>query len=361
MSSAKRGSSATARGKRRDCVALALSEVRSRLLVRAVLEEAGEQQVARLQQREVLLVLHLGRRQQPGRLEVEQRGRDNEELRCLAEVPGRAEGADIRDELVRHLGQGDLGDVELVLGDQREQEVERALEVRQPHLERPGRPSPDATSAVGSDGAVGRPRAPGPDCRPGPESGPERRLRDALAPDRAGQPTPRAPASMIGPDAGRARSGPASERPAGPGGSERGPLRTDDGQARSARPTISPARSARSGRQQTWSATVSTYVQKPKQRGSRREPTTVSTMLSSQRRRPADRQDQQHQQREHAEVALDQILMRPLPADRPGRGQLEQPPAGQRRQAAPAPAPPCRAAPSPARGRTAARPARRRR
>src|SRR5262249_25612793 len=52
------------------------------------------------------------------------------------EVPGRAEGADVGDELVGHPRQGDLGDVELVLGDQSEQEVERTLEVRQPHLER---------------------------------------------------------------------------------------------------------------------------------------------------------------------------------------------------------------------------------
>jgi hypothetical protein len=64
-------------------------EHRGRLLVRAVLQQPREQQVARLEQREVLLVLDLGRGQQPGCLEVEQRRRDDEELGRLVEVPPR--------------------------------------------------------------------------------------------------------------------------------------------------------------------------------------------------------------------------------------------------------------------------------
>ncbi len=42
------------------------------LLERAVLQEPGEEQVARLEQREVLLVLDVALRQQPGGLQVEQ-------------------------------------------------------------------------------------------------------------------------------------------------------------------------------------------------------------------------------------------------------------------------------------------------
>ncbi|CAM5697123.1 hypothetical protein SANTM175S_03578 [Streptomyces antimycoticus] len=105
------------------------------LLVRAVLEQPREKQVARLQQGQVRLVLDLGGRQQAGRLEVQQGRRDDEELGGLVEVPVRPHGADIGHELVGDLGQGDLGDVQLVLGDQLEEEVEGPLEVVQPHGE----------------------------------------------------------------------------------------------------------------------------------------------------------------------------------------------------------------------------------
>ncbi len=101
------------------------------LLVRPVLQQPGEQQVTGLQQGEVLLVLHLARGQQPGRLEVEQGGRDQQEVARLVEVPLGAPGADVGDELVGDLVERHLGDVELVLGDQPEQQVEGALE----HLE----------------------------------------------------------------------------------------------------------------------------------------------------------------------------------------------------------------------------------
>src|SRR5262249_51821118 len=43
--------------------------------------------------------------------------------------------ADVRDELVRHLVERKLGDLELVLGDQRQQQVERAFEAVQPNGE----------------------------------------------------------------------------------------------------------------------------------------------------------------------------------------------------------------------------------
>ena len=98
-------------------------------LERAVLHEPGEQQVAGLEQREVLLVLDVALGQQPRRLEVEQGRGDQQERRRLLEVPGLATDLDVRDELVGHPRQRDLGDVELVLGDQAQQQVEGALEV----------------------------------------------------------------------------------------------------------------------------------------------------------------------------------------------------------------------------------------
>jgi hypothetical protein len=103
------------------------------LLERAVLQQPGEQQVAGLQQREVVLVVDRSARQQPGDLEVEQRGRDHQELGGALEVgPHRLE---VGQELVGDLRERDVTDVELVLADQAEQQVEGAVEVVQVHRE----------------------------------------------------------------------------------------------------------------------------------------------------------------------------------------------------------------------------------
>ena len=105
-----------------------VGQVRRGLLVRAVLQQPGEQQVAGLEQREVLLVLDVRSRQQPSRLEIEQGGTDDQELGGLSQVPGRAQGAQVADEVVGHLGQGHLGDIELVLADEGQEQVEGTLE-----------------------------------------------------------------------------------------------------------------------------------------------------------------------------------------------------------------------------------------
>ena len=63
------------------------SSTRGDLLEGAVLQQPGEEQVARLEQREVLLVLDVALRQQPGGLEVEQGRGDEQERRGLLEVP----------------------------------------------------------------------------------------------------------------------------------------------------------------------------------------------------------------------------------------------------------------------------------
>jgi hypothetical protein len=73
-----------------------------RPLERSVLHEPGEEQVTRLQQRQVALVLDLGRGQQPDDLEVEQGRCDDEEAGRRVKVPFLAERLQVRDELIGH-------------------------------------------------------------------------------------------------------------------------------------------------------------------------------------------------------------------------------------------------------------------
>ena len=98
------------------------------LLVGPVLQKTRKKQVPSLQQRQILLILDVCSGQQSGGLEVEQGGGDHKELRRLAEVPAGTQGADMRDEIIGHFGQGNIGDVELMLADQPEEEIERAFE-----------------------------------------------------------------------------------------------------------------------------------------------------------------------------------------------------------------------------------------
>ena len=115
-----------------------LTELGGDVLEGPVLHEAGEEQVAGLDQLEVLLVTVAGVGQQPGGLDVEQGRGDEEELARLAQVPGGLAGLQrpqVHHELVGDLGQRDLGDVQLVLADQAEQQVEGPLEVVEVHRE----------------------------------------------------------------------------------------------------------------------------------------------------------------------------------------------------------------------------------
>ena len=104
------------------------------VLERPVLQQPGEQQVAHLEQREVFLVVDLPGRQQPGRLEIQQRGGDHQEGRGLVEFQLRADRLGVGDEFVGHLVQRHLGDVETVREDQLQQQIERPLEIAQPDL-----------------------------------------------------------------------------------------------------------------------------------------------------------------------------------------------------------------------------------
>ena len=99
------------------------------LLERPILQQAGEQQVARLEERDVVGIHQFALRQQPGDLQVEQRGGDDEELAGRVELLGGLQRAQVGEEFIRDLAQRDLGDVEFVLRDQGQQQVERAAVV----------------------------------------------------------------------------------------------------------------------------------------------------------------------------------------------------------------------------------------
>ena len=136
-SSASHGSRAASRGRRGAGRRPASRRgQRGDLLERAVLQQPGEQQVPGLQQRQVLLVLDRAVGQQPGGLEVQQGGGDDQERGGLVQVPVRALGAHVRDEVVGDHVQRELGDLDPVLGDQAQQQVERPLEAAHPDGER---------------------------------------------------------------------------------------------------------------------------------------------------------------------------------------------------------------------------------
>ena len=141
-----------------------LPQVRGGPLVGAVLQEPGEEQVAGLEELQVLLGLVGVVGQEPVGLERQQRGRHDEELAGAPQVPV---GAHVGDELVGDLGQGELGHVQAAAGDERQQQVEGPLELGQ---------------GDGEAGDAPRPARPGglvPGVRPGSGAG---------APDGAGRP-----------------------------------------------------------------------------------------------------------------------------------------------------------------------------
>jgi hypothetical protein len=110
-------------------------EVACGLFVGLVLEQPREEEVAGFEQSEVLFVVDLGAGQEPRGLEVEEGGGDEQELGGLLEVPRLVEGGDVFDEFGGDAVERDLGDVELVLADELQQQVERPLEVVKPDVE----------------------------------------------------------------------------------------------------------------------------------------------------------------------------------------------------------------------------------
>jgi len=97
------------------------------LLVGPVLQEPGEQQVPLLEQGLGLVVLAIGTGQQAGGLELEQGGRDDQELRGHLEVQ-LPHVPDLRQVLLGDRRQRDLPDIYLLARDEVEEQVERPLE-----------------------------------------------------------------------------------------------------------------------------------------------------------------------------------------------------------------------------------------
>ena len=93
-----------------------------------VLQEPGEEQVSGLEELEVgfLFVLIVG--QESVGLERQEGGGHDNELRCAPQVPI---GTHVGDEVIGHLRQRQLGDVEALAGDEAQEQVERAFELRQ--------------------------------------------------------------------------------------------------------------------------------------------------------------------------------------------------------------------------------------
>jgi hypothetical protein len=69
-------------------------------------------------------------RQKSRDLEVEKRCGDDKELTCLVEFLLGVQGTQVGDELIGNLRERHVGDVELVFGDEAEQQVEWTAEVR---------------------------------------------------------------------------------------------------------------------------------------------------------------------------------------------------------------------------------------
>ena len=115
-----------------------MAEGGCRLLEGPVLQEPGEEQVTGLEQLEVGLLLVLVMGQKAVRLERQEGRGHDDKLRCAPQVPVRAH---VGDEVVGHLGQRQLGNVEPLAGNKAQKQVEGPLELGQRDTEsgQPGR------------------------------------------------------------------------------------------------------------------------------------------------------------------------------------------------------------------------------
>ena len=107
-----------------------------RVLERLALEQAGEQQVAGLEPQQLLVELGVAEvGQEAAGLELDERGRDEQELGGDVEVEG-LHPLDLDEVLVDDRAQRDLEQLDFAAQDEVEQEVERALEDGGSHLVR---------------------------------------------------------------------------------------------------------------------------------------------------------------------------------------------------------------------------------
>ena len=155
----------------------------------AVLEQPREQLLDRLLRLEVE-ALHLLARQHQARLQLQQRGDQDQELgrRLEVELAARLEALDVGE---HDLGEVDLEQVDLLVQDQRDEQVERPLEDVEIEMNRP-------SVAKATDGSVQAPAS--------------RLHRPAGSPSLTA-PSPPWRCSMIGTAISRARSAPSLEHP----------------------------------------------------------------------------------------------------------------------------------------------------
>ena len=101
-----------------------------RVLERLALEQPGEEQVALLEAQQLLVELEvLAAGQQAAGLELDERRGDEQELGGDVEIE-RVHALDLGEVRVDDLGERDLPEVDLLLEDEVQEEVERALEDR---------------------------------------------------------------------------------------------------------------------------------------------------------------------------------------------------------------------------------------
>ena len=98
---------------------------------RPVLQESCKQQVARFEHGNVVRIGVFTGREKPHNLHVEERRRNHEELARRLEFLGAGKVLEVGDEVVRDRCQAHLGDVHFVLGNQRNEKVERPVEIGQ--------------------------------------------------------------------------------------------------------------------------------------------------------------------------------------------------------------------------------------
>ena len=81
----------------------------------SVLQESSKEQVSRLKQCHIFGIDKFTLWQEAGDFQVEECRRNDEEFGCLFESLGKIHAFEILDELIRHHGERNLGDVEFVL------------------------------------------------------------------------------------------------------------------------------------------------------------------------------------------------------------------------------------------------------
>ena len=162
--SERSGSSGPAvRGTLRSARRMQAFERLGRVLERLALEQARQQQVALLEAQQLLVELEVVEaREQAAGLELHQRRRDEQELGGDVEVEAASHALELGEVGVDDRAERDLPELHLLLEDEVQQEVERALEHRgadrvRHRVERTGRPTPrPASRATATRRASGR-------------------------------------------------------------------------------------------------------------------------------------------------------------------------------------------------------------